>query len=52
MQALVPNIPVEAINMTLQQLISDENIVIAVTGPEKEGLVYPLKKNCSQWLAA
>ena len=41
MQALVPNIPVEAINMTLQQLISDENIVIAVTGPEKEGLVYP-----------
>ncbi len=41
MQALVPNIPVEAINMTLQQLISDENIVIAVTGPEKEDLVYP-----------
>ncbi len=41
MQALVPNIPVEAINMTLQQLITDENIVIAVTGPEKEGLVYP-----------
>ncbi len=41
MQTLVPNIPVEAINMTLQQLISDENIVIAVTGPEKEDLVYP-----------
>ncbi|MFA7139768.1 MAG: insulinase family protein [Proteiniphilum sp.] len=41
MQSVAPNIPVEAINMSLQQLISDENIVIAVTGPEKEGLTYP-----------
>lgn len=41
MQSFAPNIPVEAINQTLQQLITDENIVIAVTGPEKEGLVYP-----------
>lgn len=41
MQAVAPNIPVEVVNQTLQQLISDENIVIAVTGPEKEGLVYP-----------
>lgn len=41
MQAMAPNIPVEAINQTIKQLISDENIVIAVTGPEKEGLVYP-----------
>lgn len=41
MQSFAPTIPVEAINQTLQQLITDENIVIAVTGPEKEGLVYP-----------
>lgn len=41
LQAVAPNIPVEAINQTIQQLIGDENIVIAVTGPEKEGLVYP-----------
>lgn len=41
MQAVAPNIPVEAISQTIQQLIADENIVIAITGPEKEGLVYP-----------
>ncbi len=41
MQAMAPNIPVEAINQTVKQLIGDENIVITVTGPEKEGLVYP-----------
>ncbi len=41
MQAVAPNIPVEAINQTIKQLIGDENIVIAVTGPEKDGLVYP-----------
>lgn len=41
LQAAAPNIPVEAISQTVQQLIGDKNIVIAVTGPEKEGLVYP-----------
>lgn len=40
-QAVAPNIPVEVINQTVSQLISDKNIVIAITGPEKEGLVYP-----------
>ena len=41
MQSMAPNIPVEAINQTIKQLISDENIVIAITGPEKEELAYP-----------
>ncbi len=41
MQAVAPNIPVEAINQTIKQLIGDENIVIGITGPEKEDLVYP-----------
>ena len=41
MQAVAPNIPVEAINQTIKQLVGDENIVIAITGPEKETLVYP-----------
>lgn len=41
MQSVAPNIPVEAVNQTIQQLISDENIVITVTGPEKEELQYP-----------
>ena len=38
---LAPNIPVEAINSILPQLIKDENIVINVFGPDKEGMVYP-----------
>ncbi len=41
LNSLAPNIPVEAINQVIQGLIGEDNIVIAVTGPEKEGLVYP-----------
>lgn len=41
MNMIVPNIPVEVINQTIAQLIGDKNMVISVTGPEKEGLVYP-----------
>jgi len=44
MQAVAPNIPVEAVNQTIKQLIRDENIVISVTGPQKEGLVYPAEE--------
>ncbi len=44
LQAVAPNIPVEAINQTILQLLGDENIVISVTGPEKEGLVYPTEE--------
>ncbi len=44
MQSMTPNIPVEAINQTIKQLIGDENIVISVTGPQKEGLVYPAEE--------
>ncbi len=38
---IAPNVPVEAINQTIAQLINDKNMVISVSGPEKEGLVYP-----------
>ena len=41
MNQLAPNIPVEAINSILPQLITDENIVINIFGPDKEGMVYP-----------
>ena len=41
MNQLAPNIPVEAINQILPQLISDENIIINIFGPDKEGMVYP-----------
>jgi len=52
MQAVAPNIPVEAINQTIQQLIGDENIVIAVTGPEKEELTYPAEEALLNLLAS
>ena len=41
MNQLAPNIPVEAINSILPQLIKDENIVINIFGPDKEGIIYP-----------
>ena len=41
MNAIAPNIPVEAINQSVAQFIDDKNMVISVSGPEKEGLVYP-----------
>ena len=40
-QNVAPNIPLEAINQTVAQLIQDKNMVISISGPEKEGLVYP-----------
>lgn len=52
MQAVAPNIPVEAINQTIQQLIGDENIVITVTGPEKAGLAYPAEEALLNVLAS
>lgn len=40
-QGLAPQIPVEAINQYIAEAITDSNIVVTVTGPEKEGVVYP-----------
>lgn len=41
---VAPNIPIEAINQTVAQLIQDKNMVISISGPEKEGLVYPTEQ--------
>lgn len=41
MNMIAPNIPVEAINQFVEQLIQDENMVVAITGPEKDGLTFP-----------
>ncbi len=38
---IAPNIPVEGINQTIASLIQDNNMVISISGPDKEGLVYP-----------
>ena len=44
MNQLAPNIPVQAINMAIQQLVPDSNQVVIIAGPEKEGLKYPQKE--------
>ncbi|MDR0823716.1 MAG: insulinase family protein [Prevotella sp.] len=36
-----PMINAQAINGIIKQLLGDKNIIISVTGPEKEGLAYP-----------
>ena len=41
---VAPMIPVEQINMLVQQLLQSPNIVIFGMGPEKDGLVYPTRE--------
>lgn len=41
LQGLAPQIPVEAVNQYIAEAITNDNIVICVTGPEKEGVTYP-----------
>ena len=38
---LADNIPLEAINSILPQFIKEDNIVVNIFGPDKEGMVYP-----------
>lgn len=38
---IAPNITVEQINQYIAQIIGEKNIVLALSGPEKDGLVYP-----------
>lgn len=44
MNMIAPEIPVEAINQTIAELIGDDNIAVSISGPEKKGLVYPTEK--------
>ena len=40
---ILPNLPVEAINQYAMELIREDNIVITLTAPEKEGEMLPTK---------
>lgn len=40
-QNLAPQLPLEQVNEYVRQLIGEKNVVIGLSGPEKEGLVYP-----------
>ncbi len=46
---MAPQIPVEAINQYIQQMIDEKNIVITMTAPEKEGVVVPSKDQLLAW---
>ncbi|MCD8193979.1 MAG: insulinase family protein, partial [Tannerellaceae bacterium] len=41
---IAPAITVEQVNEYIRDIIGDENIVIGLTGPEKEGLSYPTEE--------
>ena len=53
MQMLAPNIPVEAVNMVLPQMISDndKNLVVMEWAREADGLTYPTEDDMRQAVA-
>ena len=44
MNQIAPNISLEQINQYIQSIISDKNIVISLTGPDKANIKYPTEK--------
>lgn len=50
-QALADQIPVEAINATVQGL-GEDNIMVSLTGPAKEGIVYPTEEALAEQVRA
>ena len=54
MQQIAPNIPVQAINQMLPELISvtDSNLVVMIMAQEKEGKVYPTEQDMAATIAA
>lgn len=49
---IAPQFPVEQINKYIQEIIGDKNIVLSITGPEKEGFTYPSKEQVLEWFDA
>ena len=54
MQQIAPNIPVQAINQMLPQLITptDSNLVVMIMAQDKEGKVHPTEKDMAAAVAA
>ena len=54
MQQIAPNIPVQAINQLLPQLITpnDSNLVVMIMAQDKEGKVHPTEKDMIAAIAA
>ena len=43
-QQIIPNLPLESINMFAKELIPENNLVITVTAPKKDGETLPTKE--------
>lgn len=41
---IAPNFPLEEVNKYIQELLTDENVVIAISGPDNEEATYPTKE--------
>lgn len=51
MKQVIPMLPLEAVNQTFPELISDKNRAIALFLPEKEDIQYPTKEEILKTLA-
>ena len=49
---VLASIPASAVNQTVAQIITDENLVVIYNGPEKDGLVSPTEAELLQVIAA
>lgn len=50
MNQLAPNIPLQALNATIQQLVTETNQVMAIAAPQKEDVQYPAKEEFATML--
>jgi zinc protease len=50
-KAYIPNIELEEINKLADELITDDNMIVLVTGPEKEGISIPDKDEVLEVIA-
>lgn len=48
MNQIAPNIPIQAINEIVKQLITEKNQVVLIGGPDKENVAYPTKEEVIQ----
>ncbi len=44
LKTMAPSIPVEAVNQMVKQLVGEDNLIVMINGPQKEGLTYPTEK--------
>ncbi|MDR1782859.1 MAG: insulinase family protein [Dysgonamonadaceae bacterium] len=48
-KGVTSQIPVESLNQFVKEMITDTNIVITLTAPDKEGVVVPTKEELLKW---